>query len=303
MLTVGSDCAIGKMTVVAGARARGPRRGLAAVFVPTGQTGIAIAGWGLSVDAVVADFIAGAAERLVVEAAGRGGELLLVEGQGAITHPAYSGVTLGLLHGAAPHALVLCHRAGDVEVEGYAGHPLLPLPELVDLYQRVGLSRHGPVVACVAINTAHLDDARARARSTQRSGETGPAADDPVRFGPAYLLDAVLARPGNLCTLPRSGEPDHRLWGENNRSHAIVAVALALVALACARHRRGSRRRRQRRHGQVRRGRGHRLLRRMAALGPEADRDDGAFPPGEPDTIQGKAFLDKAVPEASCCGT
>ena len=101
--------------------------------MPTGQTGIAIAGWGLSVDAVVADFIAGAAERLVVEGSERGGELLLVEGQGAISHPAYSGVTLGLIHGSAPHAFVLCHRAGDTEVEGYPGHPLLSLPELVEL--------------------------------------------------------------------------------------------------------------------------------------------------------------------------
>ena len=75
-------------------------RGLASVFVPTGQTGIAIAGWGIAVDAVVADFIAGAAERLVVEGAGRGGDLLFVEGQGSIMHPAYSGVTLGLVHGS-----------------------------------------------------------------------------------------------------------------------------------------------------------------------------------------------------------
>jgi uncharacterized NAD-dependent epimerase/dehydratase family protein len=193
VLTVGSDCAIGKMTVSLELEREARRRGLAAVFVPTGQTGIAIAGWGLSVDAVVADFVAGAAERLVVEASGRGGELLLVEGQGAITHPAYSGVTLGLLHGAAPHVLVLCHRAGDVEVEGYPGHPLLPLPELVDLYQRVGLPARRPVVACIAVNTARLDDARARAAIDDAAAQTGLPADDPVRFGPRYLLDAVLA--------------------------------------------------------------------------------------------------------------
>ncbi len=192
VLTVGSDCAIGKMTVSLELEREARSRGLAAVFVPTGQTGIAIAGWGISVDAVVADFIAGAAERLVVEAVERGGELLLVEGQGAITHPAYSGVTLGLLHGSAPHALVLCHRAGDVEVEGYPGHPLLPLAELVDLYQRVGLPARRPVVACVALNTAHLDEARARAAIADAATETGLPADDPIRFGPARLLDAVL---------------------------------------------------------------------------------------------------------------
>ena len=87
-------------------------RGLASLFVPTGQTGIAIAGWGIAVDAVVSDFLAGAAEQLVVEGHERGGELLLVEGQGSLVHPAYSGVTLGLIHGSAPHAFVLCHLAG-----------------------------------------------------------------------------------------------------------------------------------------------------------------------------------------------
>jgi len=193
VLTVGSDCAIGKMTVTLELEREARGRGIAAVFVPTGQTGIVIAGWGLAVDAVVADFIAGAAERLVVEAVERGGELLLVEGQGAITHPAYSGVTLGLLHGSAPHVLVLCHRAGDVEVEGYPGHPLLPLPELVELYQRVGLPARRPVVACVALNTAHLDEEGARAEIAKVARQTGLVADDPVRFGSARLLDAILA--------------------------------------------------------------------------------------------------------------
>ena len=128
VLTVGSDCAIGKMTVALELDRAARARGLASQFVPTGQTGIAIAGWGLCVDAVVSDFIAGASERLVVEGAERGGELLFVEGQGSITHPAYSGVTLGLIHGSAPHVFVLCHHAGSTEHEGFPGHPLTPLP-------------------------------------------------------------------------------------------------------------------------------------------------------------------------------
>jgi uncharacterized NAD-dependent epimerase/dehydratase family protein len=107
VLTVGSDCAIGKMTVSLELDREARSRGLRSIFVPTGQTGIAIAGWGIAVDAVVADFIAGAAERLVVEGSERGGELLWVEGQGAILHPVYSGVTLGLYHGSVPHLLVL----------------------------------------------------------------------------------------------------------------------------------------------------------------------------------------------------
>ena len=132
--TVGSDCAVGKMTVSLELDRAAREQGHASVFVPTGQTGIAIAGWGIAVDAVVSDFLGGAAERLVVEGHRRGGELLWVEGQGAIAHPAYSGVTLGLLHGAAPHVLVLCHDATLTEVEGFPGHPLLPLAELVRLY-------------------------------------------------------------------------------------------------------------------------------------------------------------------------
>ena len=117
VLTVGSDCAIGKKTVAVELDRAARARGIRSVFVPTGQTGITIEGWGIAVDAVVSDFLAGAAERLVVEGAKRG-DLLFVEGQGAILHPQFSGVTLGLYHGAAPHALVLCHKAGDVEIEG-----------------------------------------------------------------------------------------------------------------------------------------------------------------------------------------
>jgi uncharacterized NAD-dependent epimerase/dehydratase family protein len=193
VLTVGSDCAIGKMTVSLELERAARARGIKARFVPTGQTGIAIAGWGIAVDAVVSDFIAGAAERLVVEGYERGGELLLVEGQGAVTHPAYSGVTLGLIHGSAPHLFVLCHMAGETEVEGYPGHPLLPLPELVDLHERISLPARSAKVAAVALNTRLLaDDAAARAAIAAAEAETGLVADDPVRFGAERLLDAIV---------------------------------------------------------------------------------------------------------------
>jgi uncharacterized NAD-dependent epimerase/dehydratase family protein len=194
VLTVGSDCAIGKMTVSLELDREAQARGISSRFVPTGQTGIAIAGWGLSVDAVIADFIAGAAERLVVEGSERGGDLLLVEGQGSITHPAYSGVTLGLIHGSAPHAYVLCHMAGTTEVEGYEGYPLLSLPKLVALHEAISLTRRPAVVACIALNTRHLDDDDARLAIAEAQQDTGLVADDPVRFGAGRLLDAVLAR-------------------------------------------------------------------------------------------------------------
>ncbi|HYX88529.1 MAG TPA: DUF1611 domain-containing protein [Gaiellaceae bacterium] len=196
VLTVGSDCAIGKKTVALELDLEARRRGLASVFVPTGQTGIAIAGWGIAIDAVVADFLAGAAERLVVEGHRRGGELLFVEGQGSLSHPAYSGVTLGLIHGAAPHAFVLCHRAGATEVEGYPGHPLPSLRELVELHERISLPLRPARVACLALNTRGLDDVRARGAIEAAQEETGLPADDPVRFGAGRLLDGVLAAVG-----------------------------------------------------------------------------------------------------------
>src|SRR5947199_4267927 len=153
VLTVGSDCAIGKMTATCELDLEARRRGLRSVFVPTGQTGIAIAGWGIAVDAVVSDFLAGAAEQLVVEGHQRGGELLFVEGQGSLSHPAYSGVTLGLIHGSAPHVFVLCHKAGATEVEGYPGYPLPSLGQLIEVHQRIALPLRPARVVCIALNT------------------------------------------------------------------------------------------------------------------------------------------------------
>jgi uncharacterized NAD-dependent epimerase/dehydratase family protein len=192
VLTVGSDCAIGKMTATCELDLEARRRGLRSVFVPTGQTGIAIAGWGISVDAVVSDFLAGAAERLVVEGAERG-DLLWVEGQGAILHPIYSGVTVGLMHGSAPHLYVLCHEVGRTVVEGDPTEsPLVSLSELVDLHERLSLKRRPAKVACIALNTSKLSEGEAREAIAAAEEETGLPADDPVRFGAGKLLDAVL---------------------------------------------------------------------------------------------------------------
>ena len=194
VLTVGSDCAIGKMTVSLELDREARARGVKSVFVPTGQTGIAIAGWGIAVDAVVADFIAGAAERLVLEGHERGGELLWVEGQGSLVNPVYSGVTLGLYHGSAPHLLVLCHESGRGEIEGCGGgpHPIPSLAELVRLHEEISLPARRARVVAVALNTRRLDEAGARVALAAAEAETGLPADDPVRFGAAKLVDAVL---------------------------------------------------------------------------------------------------------------
>jgi len=197
VLTVGSDCAIGKMSVALELDRGARERDIRSVFVPTGQTGIAIAGWGIAVDAVVADFIAGASERLVVEGAARG-DLLWIEGQGSLIHPDYSGVTLGLYHGSAPHFLVLCHQAGDVHIEDRPQHPIPPLAELVELHERVALPARPTTVIALALNTRRLDENGARAAIEAAEEETGLPADDPVRFGPGRLLDAILPRVGRV---------------------------------------------------------------------------------------------------------
>jgi uncharacterized NAD-dependent epimerase/dehydratase family protein len=195
VLTVGSDCAIGKMTATCELDLESRRRGLKSVFVPTGQTGVAIAGWGISVDAVVSDFLAGAAERLVVEG-GKRGDLLWVEGQGAILHPIYSGVTVGLMHGSAPHLYVLCHEVGRTVVEGDPTESPIPsLSELVDLHERMSLKLRPAKVAAVALNTSTVSEDKAREAIAAAEEETGLPADDPVRFGAERLLDSVLNHP------------------------------------------------------------------------------------------------------------
>jgi D-glutamate N-acetyltransferase len=195
VLTVGSDCALGKMTVCLELDREARRRGHASVFVPTGQTGIAIAGWGIAVDQVVSDFVAGSAERLVVEGHARGGDgaILWIEGQGSLNHPYYSGVTLGLLHGSAPHAMVFVHEPGRALIDGDPRYPIGNLAELVD--DQVRMARHvrpAPVVA-VALKTNRIGEEEAREAIVQTERDTGLVADDPVRFGAGRILEAVLS--------------------------------------------------------------------------------------------------------------
>jgi len=193
--SVGSDCAIGKMTVTLELDRAARERGLSSVFVATGQTGVAIAGWGMAVDHVVSDYVAGAADRLVREGSQRG-DLLWLEGQGSLFHQAYSGVTLGLLHGSSADALVLCHQAGATEVGDLARTPLPALPGIVAVYeQAVAWVRSAPVAA-IALNTAELGAEAARALCAQVEAETGRVTDDVVRFGPDRVLDAVLSTLG-----------------------------------------------------------------------------------------------------------
>ena len=159
--------------------------------VPTGQTGVAIAGWGIAVDHVISDYVAGAGERLVREGAERG-DLLFVEGQGALFHPAYSGVTLGLLHGSAPDLLVLVHKPNATHNRHYPDLPIPSLGELIQAYEAVAAPVRPARVAAIALNTSDLDEEAARAAVAAAERETGLVADDVVRFGAGRVLDAVL---------------------------------------------------------------------------------------------------------------
>jgi len=197
ILTVGTDCAIGKMTVALELRRAARDVGLSCVFVPTGQTGIMIEGWGVSIDRVISDFVNGTAEWLVAQAEEMG-DWIFVEGQGAIDHPAYSAVTLGLIHGTTPHAMVLVHEPGRQGHHGWEGEdgmgsPLKSVEENIALYEAVANAVAPSKVAAIALNTAALSDAAARAAIEDTARRTGLPVDDPYRFGPATLFEGLRA--------------------------------------------------------------------------------------------------------------
>jgi len=198
ILTVGTDCAIGKMSVALQLVAAAQRAGEAAVMVPTGQTGIMIEGWGVAVDRVISDFANGTVEWLVEQGEHRG-DWVIIEGQGSIDHPAYSAVTLGLIHGSTPHAMVLVHKPGQTEHDfdrlPGTSFPIAELGPFIDLHERMaGLIAPSAVVA-IALNTSlYGDDDEARAVIAAIEAETGLPADDPVRFGADHLWMAVRER-------------------------------------------------------------------------------------------------------------
>jgi uncharacterized NAD-dependent epimerase/dehydratase family protein len=191
VLTVGSDCNVGKMTAAWELTRELALRGEKAVFVATGQTGILLAGRGLAVDRVVSDFVAGAAEALVLDAA-PGHDWVVVEGQGSLLHPGYAGVTLGLLLGALPHAMILCHQPSRREIR-HGAIPIPSLPELVRRYEDALAPIRSARVVAVALNTFDLDDAAARRAVMDAARDSGLPVTDPVRFGVAPLADALFS--------------------------------------------------------------------------------------------------------------
>lgn len=192
VLTVGTDCNVGKMTTALELRRALANRGITAGFVATGQTGIFLADRGVAVDAVPADFIAGAVEAEVLAAAVTA-DWVLVEGQGSLHHPGFSGVSLGLLHGSCPRALVLCHRATRerMRVASGDGPAIRPLAEVRDDCERAAAwVRPAPVVAA-SIDTSALDEEAARAACASAARELRVPVTDPIRFGAGEIADAL----------------------------------------------------------------------------------------------------------------
>ncbi len=190
ILTVGTDCNIGKMTTILEVEKELTRRGLKADFVATGQTGIMIRGRGIAVDAIISDYIAGSIEREVDRSAAEGFDYILVEGQGALTHMGYSGVTMGLMHGVMPDAMILCHQPARIK-DDYG----LPLPDLNRLIryheETIGFFRESRVLA-IGINSVGLSDGESREAARKIEQETRLPAVDAFRFGAAPIVDALL---------------------------------------------------------------------------------------------------------------
>ncbi len=188
--TVGQDCSVGKMVVSVELARALAAAGHDAKFIATGQTGIMIEGDGVPIDCVVADFVAGAIEKQVLAHQHR--DVLVIEGQGSLAHPRYSGVTLGLLHGCAPHGLILCYEAGRPHTHGLPQVPLTPLPALRDAYETMANLRAPARVIGVAINSRRLDPAQAAAERERVRAELGLPASDVLRDGPQDLVRAIL---------------------------------------------------------------------------------------------------------------
>jgi uncharacterized NAD-dependent epimerase/dehydratase family protein len=190
LLTVGTDCALGKKYTALVLAREFSKRGVAAEFRATGQTGIMIAGRGSPMDAVVSDFLAGAAELLTPDASADHWDV--VEGQGSLFHPAYAAVSLGLLHGTQPDIIVACHQAGRERMLGWDDVPTPDLPETIDLNLRLA-RRTNPAVRCagVSLNTASLTEPEARVLLASESRRLGLPVADPIRGGAE--LDRLVA--------------------------------------------------------------------------------------------------------------
>ncbi|MFC2075612.1 DUF1611 domain-containing protein [candidate division KSB1 bacterium] len=193
ILTVGTDCVVGKMASALELERGLIDRGYRTTFIPTGQTGMVIKGYGVAIDAVVSDFAAGAIEQLIVESA-PDNDYLIIEGQGSLYHPGYSGVTLSLIHGSLPDYIVICHRAGLDRIDGYTVK-IPDLSEVAELHLKITEAIKPCRVLGVALNTFGLPDDEALGLCTAIMEESRLPTIDPVRFGPDLILNELETSP------------------------------------------------------------------------------------------------------------
>ncbi len=191
ILTVGTDCNIGKMTTLLEVHKELLRRGLKSDFVATGQTGMLIRGRGVAVDSLIGDYIAGAIEREIDQSVAEGYEYILVEGQGALTHMGYSGVTLGLMHGAMPDVMILCHQVTRVK-DDY-GLMIPNLKKLIELHESVVNFFRKTKIVAIGLSSVGLSDDESRRAAEQIEELTGLPAVDAFRFGSTKLADAIVS--------------------------------------------------------------------------------------------------------------
>jgi len=189
--TVGHDCSIGKMVTAVEITEGLKERGVDAKFCATGQTGIMIEGSGYPMDRVIADFISGAAEQLVLE--NEQHDVLLIEGQGSLVHPSYSAVTLGILHGSMPHALVLCYEVLRDKVTGVEHVAIAELPEIRKIVEVMSNVHHRCDVIGVSMNSRRVTEEEAKVEQQRVSELLGLPVTDVFRFGREPLVDAVIA--------------------------------------------------------------------------------------------------------------
>jgi uncharacterized NAD-dependent epimerase/dehydratase family protein len=191
-MVVGSDCNVSKMTVSLELERATRERGLRSAWAATGQTGMMLRGRGVAVDRVISDFVGGATEELVNEE-GRDADVVFVEGQGSIVHPGYAGVTLGLMYGAQPDSLVLAHTADREHFKRLDDIPVPPLPELIELHERLMAPFKPARVVAIAVNTSCLGENAARSFLEEVEKDTGRPAADVVRFGCDPIIGPVVA--------------------------------------------------------------------------------------------------------------
>jgi uncharacterized NAD-dependent epimerase/dehydratase family protein len=187
--TVGQDCSVGKMLVALELSNAMKAQGVKSKFIATGQTGIMVEGDGSPIDCVVSDFVSGAVEKMII--AHQHNDVLFIEGQGSLSHPRYSGVTLGLLHGCMPHGMILCYEVGRKMVYGMDAIPLKPLSQLLEVYEMMASLMVPSKVIGIAMNSRKTSAEETEREREQIRKEFGLPVCDVIRHGPDELLQAV----------------------------------------------------------------------------------------------------------------